>query len=289
MQSVCSLGSAPFFYFEGTPPDALRVLRRMEYGLDLICVAGSSEIVTGLQTLSLSRDTELILLPGTLFRFVATSDDFCMRMFLFGEELFQEAALPMDPMQMLIFQEFPFYHHLPDSAFRKEIDCWMDMARIVAADTEKPFGIRIVRNFLQSYLMWISHRMPAQYASVVSGFTRRQLLYHRFLALVHRYGGRCHDVPFYAEKLCVSTRYLSRITADFAPGKTPKRLIDEQVIAEVKVLLHTSDLSVTEIADRLNFPDQSYLSRYFRRQTGISPGTYRKQVRQDGREDSVSH
>ena len=47
-------------------------------------------------------------------------------------------------------------------------------------------------------------------------------------------------------------------------GKSPKLLIDEQLVAEVKVLLADPALSVTEIAQRLNFVDQSYLSRFFK-------------------------
>ena len=45
---------------------------------------------------------------------------------------------------------------------------------------------------------------------------------------------------------------------------------------EIKVLLQSTELSMQEIADRLGFPDQSYLGRYFKRYEGMSPGDYRK-------------
>jgi len=50
-------------------------------------------------------------------------------------------------------------------------------------------------------------------------------------------------------------------------------------VAEIKALLYTSDLSVTQIADRFGFPDQSYLSRFFKRKTGFSPYDYRMRCR----------
>lgn len=59
--------------------------------------------------------------------------------------------------------------------------------------------------------------------------------------------------------------------------KTPKQLIDEQLIAEAKVLLNEPCLSVTEIAELLNFADQSYLSRFFKKNTGMSPKEFRLQ------------
>ena len=60
-------------------------------------------------------------------------------------------------------------------------------------------------------------------------------------------------------------------------SKTPKQLIDEQLIAEAKVLLNEPCLSVTEIAELLNFADQSYLSRFFKKNTGMSPKEFRLQ------------
>ena len=58
-------------------------------------------------------------------------------------------------------------------------------------------------------------------------------------------------------------------------GKTPKQLTDEQLAVEIKVLLNDPHLSVAEIALLCNFPDQSYLSRFFRKHTGFSPKEFR--------------
>ena len=51
----------------------------------------------------------------------------------------------------------------------------------------------------------------------------------------------------------------------------------EELIAEAKVLLNEPQLSVTEIAEQLHFADQSYLSRFFKKNTGISPKEFRLQ------------
>ena len=57
--------------------------------------------------------------------------------------------------------------------------------------------------------------------------------------------------------------------------RKPKQLIDEQLVAEIKVLLNEPRLSVTEIAEQLHFPDQSYLTHFFKKNTGISPKEFR--------------
>lgn len=81
------------------------------------------------------------------------------------------------------------------------------------------------------------------------------------------------------------TNYVSRrvnlieIISLYVNGRTPKQLIDEQLTAEIKVLLDDPHLSVTEIAQHFNFPDQSYLSRFFKKNTGLSPKEFRNQKR----------
>ena len=102
------------------------------------------------------------------------------------------------------------------------------------------------------------------------------MLFHRFMHLVHEYALKEHQVSFYAEKLCISPRYLCAITATYSQGKTPKQLIDEQLSAEVMAQLNNLDLSLSEIATICSFPDSSYLSRFFKKIMGISPNEYRQ-------------
>jgi AraC-like DNA-binding protein len=58
-------------------------------------------------------------------------------------------------------------------------------------------------------------------------------------------------------------------------GKTSSQIIKAKQVLEIKRLLVHTNLSVTEIAGQLNFPDQSYFTRFFKRETGISPLQYR--------------
>ena len=71
---------------------------------------------------------------------------------------------------------------------------------------------------------------------------------------------------------------VAQATSYFTSGKMDeaKKLIDEFVLLEIKVLLQNTEFPIQEISNRLNFPDQSYLGRYFKRQMGISPSAYRE-------------
>ena len=103
----------------------------------------------------------------------------------------------------------------------------------------------------------------------------RWRLKDRFIALVIESFREQRSVDYYADKLCVTTRHLSK-TIQQTVGYTAKEWIDDYVILELKVTLHSTALSIQEIANQFNFPDQSYLGRYFKHHTGMSPTAYRE-------------
>ena len=58
-------------------------------------------------------------------------------------------------------------------------------------------------------------------------------------------------------------------------GRTASDLIDEKMIIEIKKLLLHTDLTATEVAYTLNFSDQSYFSKFFKKHVGMTPGDFR--------------
>lgn len=84
------------------------------------------------------------------------------------------------------------------------------------------------------------------------------------------------DVSYYADLFCLSTKYFShRIMEE--TGHSAGHWLHQYVIAQSKLLMHNrSDASLQQIALMLGFPEQSSFSRYFKRETGISPDTWRR-------------
>ena len=84
------------------------------------------------------------------------------------------------------------------------------------------------------------------------------------------------DVGFYAQQACLSAKHFSTVIKE-ETGHTAAHWIHSQIVAEAKMLLHMRrDLSVQAIADMLGFDEQATFSRYFRRETGISPTEFRE-------------
>lgn len=100
-------------------------------------------------------------------------------------------------------------------------------------------------------------------------------LLNRFLHLVNLYGQREHQLSFYADRLCITSRYLGTVI-QATSGVRAKEWIDRAVITQAKVMLRHSDKQTAQIADELNFPNVSFFCKYFKRLTGLSPQAYRK-------------
>lgn len=242
-------------------------------GVQILCTCGTCILSTGAQQFHLREMSELIFWGGSIMQLMEASDNFHVRLLLYPKKIFLQAAISLDTTYFNYMREFPQYDHGEESW--KNVTLWIDMAQLLFRRPSSAFRERLELNFLQSMLMWIFSSIPDTYVSKAESYTRKQLLFHKFMHLIHEHTAQMHQVSFYAEQLCISPRYLNEITLSFSNGKTPKSLIDEQLTAELKVLLNNPALSIAEIASLCHFPDSSYLSRFFKKNTGIAPKAFR--------------
>lgn len=104
--------------------------------------------------------------------------------------------------------------------------------------------------------------------------TRSRMILEQFIRLVGQYHTKYRNVGFYADKLCLTPKYLSKLIKT-ASGKSAPEWIDSYVILEAKNLLKYSDIAIKEIVYRLNFPNQSVFYKFFKARTGMTPSEYR--------------
>lgn len=104
--------------------------------------------------------------------------------------------------------------------------------------------------------------------------SRKEELLTNFLISVSKNFKEHRDLSFYAGELCVSVKYMSALVREVS-GLTPGDWIERYVIMEAKRLLRTTNLSIQEIAGQMNFANQSFFGKYFRKITGMSPRQFR--------------
>ncbi|MEO6734097.1 MAG: AraC family transcriptional regulator [Ferruginibacter sp.] len=100
--------------------------------------------------------------------------------------------------------------------------------------------------------------------------SRKLYLTFGFFKLLREHIKKQRSVNFYANLLCVTPKHLSMCVKEIT-GKPCREIIDERVVAEAKALLHNQELTIGHVADKLNFSNQFFFSKYFKKCTGMSP------------------
>lgn len=248
---------------------------RIDGGAILFCRSGTAEVSVNQYQGPVCRNTLVLLLPGSILMLTDRTEDFRVTFCAFSRDLFAEAAFRLEPSFFHALRERPITS--PPHRIVEGASIWFQMAAYTYRDRNNVFRNTIIKNRLQNLLLESFDKMQrfASRQSRTPEITTRQTeLFHRFVTLVQAHSSQEREVSFYADKLCISTRYLSTIVRSVARSSA-KEFIDRSVVLEIKMMLQSTDLSVQEIAYRLRFPDQSYLGRFFKKRTGESPTEYR--------------
>ncbi len=108
-------------------------------------------------------------------------------------------------------------------------------------------------------------------------YTRKEELAFRFVRLIIEDHSLNKEVSYYASKLGVSPKYLTNLVKSVS-GQSARDWIVYYTLIEIKALLRESAMDLKTIVARVDFPDQSTLSRFFRHYTGMTPTQYRKSI-----------
>ncbi|MGN0070068.1 MAG: helix-turn-helix domain-containing protein [Prevotella sp.] len=108
--------------------------------------------------------------------------------------------------------------------------------------------------------------------------THRKIhLFNRFMQMVMENAHRERKAEFYAQSLCITPQYLGRIVREMS-HETAYGMISRMATGKMKTMLEQPDKSVQQIAAELGFADQSAFTKYFRRNTGLTPLKYRNSI-----------
>ena len=140
-----------------------------------------------------------------------------------------------------------------------------------AANDKNPFRQQIIENLISVFYYGGVSSLDSQ---VEANLKSKNHIVANFLELVQQYYRQERLIQFYAAKLCITPKYLSKLVKEHT-GRAAADWIEQHVILEARAMLQSSDLSIQQIATSLNFPNQSFFGKYFKRATGVSPKQYR--------------
>jgi AraC-like DNA-binding protein len=242
------------------------------------CIKGAISVSINLNDYILEEDTLFICMPGNIFKLneivgdgedlhyvcVAMSKEFAANQKLDVNKTFSNAMSLLDNPSVPILPEEAVlmggYLDMmgnvlkSDLAYRREAvqSLWISMLYVIAAMLDR----------------------RAKLAGDVSHTNRSRMLFEQFIGLVAKYHTQYRNVAFYADQLCLTPKYMSKLIKT-ATGKSAPEWIDAYVILEAKNLLKYSSDTIKQIVFKLNFPNQSVFYKFFKSRTGMTPSEYR--------------
>ena len=215
-----------------------------------------------------------VIFPGTIVLCTETSDDLLFRSLFFTVDFLAE----MPQIKNIPFSERIKQHPLQQISSEDTADfiSYFSLIERQSLNQQQKFADKAVKGLIYSLYSKIASIYYLQQTEKDEAPSSRQSeILNQFFPLLREYSSLRRDVSFYADKMCLTPKYLSTKIKTLT-GKSAFEWINSSTIIKAKVLLKTNDKSIYHISEELNFPNPSFFSRFFRKHTGMTPNEYRK-------------
>lgn len=242
-----------------------------------LCLEGSTRFNISLREFELIPGRMVIALPNQIIEHRQFSANFRGIFFAVSKNLLESLPKVGNVLSFFFFlKDYPCFDlNLHEQEMIKEYHAFI---RKRLRNKEDMYRREVVMGLMQGFffeLYNIFNSYAPDSSAVVKSKSRKEYIFERFYeSLIQSYQSE-RSVKFYADQLCLTPKHLSGVVKEIS-GKTVGEWIDELVILEAKALLNSSSMNIQEIADRLNFANQSFFGKYFKHYTGMSPKEYRK-------------
>ena len=159
---------------------------------------------------------------------------------------------------------------------RERLQSYHSMIRERMEEMGNDFQRHLVRTLMQAMFYDMSSVIYRFRDLAIGQHSRIEELFAQFIRLVESNCRRERRVAWYAEQLGITPKYLSEAVKGVSKN-TPTEWIDNYVTLAIRVMLKDTTKSIKDISTELNFPNQSFLGKYFRLHVGMSPSKYRRE------------
>ena len=242
-----------------------------------LCTSGEAHFTLSGHERCMKPNDLLISLGEQVFRDVTMSDDFHATAVLMSRSYAQDCIVGLSYMwpYLLFVMENPVCH-LSDEEQTWITECYSLLRRRLARQEGRYLRegvIALTRAFYFEICNLLDTRAkPDRTAKLNRSYT----IFDHFIQLVSQHFKHERSVEWYSSEMCLTPKHLSEVVKAVS-GKTAGQWITTMVMTETKTMLQNTTLSIKEIAKEMNFPNQSFLGKYFKNIEGVSPSDFRKQ------------
>lgn len=242
----------------------------------ILCIGGKASCKLEDKTLLVGKDDLLLAHPNQFIENALVSCDFKCRGLLMSPDYFDSIFILGGNLweASLTIRERPLFHLDERQAHSFLADFTILKDKLDAVDL--PHHDQIVKLMLQSMIYEFYDIIGPLLNHDVKdyGYSSAEAIFKRFASMVTAETPQRREVGYYADKLCITPKYLSAICKRQS-GKTASEIINNLTTGYISQMLRSSDKSIKEIASETGFGNLSFFGKYVRRELGVSPREYR--------------
>lgn len=244
---------------------------RINYTGIFFCVEGTLDMQINIVTHHLEKGDLMICSPGDLCMFEGASEDLQFIMIGLGNPVYFDSAgkeMTVELRKRII--QHPVFH-----LSGKDTDTFRTLYILLGRKlTEEGFPYKedLIRAYMSTMSVY-ARQWIQDLARESASITRQEDLFNRFLEEVDLHFREEHELAFYADRLCITPKYMSQIIYQVS-GHFANEWIKEYLIQEAKALLKSNKYTVLQVSEILNFPNPSFFGQYFKKAVGVTPRQY---------------
>ena len=229
----------------------------------------------------ISKDDVFVGYPNAIYNHFEATYDLRCRLLCLSKSLMQEMLYPNQSIwNKTLFLKKHYLFHLSDQEVIMQ-NCMNTVLVYNLKSNKTTFQKEIIHSLVQCIIFEFC-RTLSTFVQIENDkeTNQRKILFDRFVSYLSTAEVKKQPLSYYADKLCVSTRYLTMVCREIS-GRTAYNWICDYVQNDVRFYLLHTNLSIKEIAVKLGFCNLSFFGKYVRENLGKSPSEFRRQLKDD--------
>lgn len=252
---------------------------RVDCYMAAYCVEGSVDCSVNLTDYHLTSGTLLIITPGNIVKITDPEVSKDLKLTIICASTSFISGIGINPSKFLIeamdVLRDPCIHLSDDETemLHKYVNLALDITKTNPQFVHDSIA-GLVSSVFYQFAGFLADSKKREEKELPVRTTRQRQMLEQFIKLAINDHAREHLVGYYADKMCVTPKYLSKIVKETS-GRSVPEWLSELLILDAKNMLRHTDMTIKEISASLNFPSQSFFFRFFKNHTGQTPTQYR--------------
>lgn len=260
---------------------------RLDAFIAVICLKGKASLYINGNLYEIYPGQVMICHPNIILEKSMNSMDFEFRCIALSKEYMQQMVLvggttSWDAINFL--EKSPVISLTPEEV--KAFCLYYDLIRSKLAGPSGKYQKELIDALLVAFLYEFRNSLEHLINSKPRNYTAGERVFHDFVKEITNTYPKPRSVAYYADKLCITSKYLSYICREVG-GCTASDLINRYVVKDIQILLKRPDKNIKEICNELDFPNLSFFGKYVKAHLGVSPKAYREKMQQEDHQQSM--